>query len=158
MTRECNRIAEALASAINGEAWYGDSVREILDKITAKQAQARPVANAHSIWELVVHIEAWVILAEGALRGTPIPAWSTMPKEMDWPLVGVTNDQTWKRATESFFSSHLRLVEGIKNLGDERLETTVPGRPYDFYHLFHGIIQHAVYHVGQIALLRKALG
>ena len=43
MNTECNRIAYALASAINGEAWYGDSLREILDKVTAKHAQARPL-------------------------------------------------------------------------------------------------------------------
>ena len=158
MNTECNRIAYALASAINGEAWYGDSVREILDKITAGQAQARPIANAHSIWELVVHVEAWVILAEGAVQGKPIPAWSTMPKEQDWPPVGDTSEVDWKEAVKSFFSTHLRLVEAIKKLGDDRLEATVPGRPYNFYHLFQGMIQHAVYHAGQIALLKKALG
>ena len=49
MKTECNRIAYALASAINGEAWYGDSVREILEKVTANQAKARPISNAHSI-------------------------------------------------------------------------------------------------------------
>jgi hypothetical protein len=158
MTTECNRIAYALASAINGEAWYGDSVREILGGVTVAQALARPIPNAHSIWELVVHVEAWVILADGAVQGKPIPAWSTMPKELDWPPVGDTSEQAWKQAVKSFFSSHLRLVEAIKTLSDDRLEATVPGRAYNFYHLFQGMIQHAVYHAGQIALLKKALG
>jgi hypothetical protein len=35
MNTECNRIAYALASAINGEAWYGDSLRKILGNVTA---------------------------------------------------------------------------------------------------------------------------
>jgi uncharacterized damage-inducible protein DinB len=156
MNSECNRIADALASAISGEAWYGDSLREILDKVSAKQAQARPLANAHSIWELVVHVTAWVVLTEGAVQGKPIPAWSTMPKEMDWPPVADTSEQAWKQAVQSFFASHLRLVEAIKTLSDDRLEATVPGRTYNFYHLFQGMIQHAVYHGGQIALLKKA--
>jgi uncharacterized damage-inducible protein DinB len=155
MNTECNRIASALASAINGDAWYGDSLRKILDKITAREAKARPIANVHTIWELVVHVDAWVKFCLGAVQGTPIPAWSTMPKELDWPPVGETSEKAWQEAVSSFFSSHLKLVEALKTLSDDRLETTVPGRSYNFYHLFQGMIQHAVYHGGQIALLKK---
>jgi len=156
MNTECNRIAYTLASAIDGNAWYGDPLRKILDNITAAQAQARPIANAHSIWELVVHVEAWVKFCLGAVQGTPIPAWSTMPKEQDWPTVSQTSEQAWQDAVSAFFSTHLKLVEALKTLSDDRLETTVPGRPYNFYHLFQGMIQHAIYHGGQIALLKKA--
>ena len=49
MNTECNHIADQLASTISGEAWYGDSLREILNGVTAAQAQARPLANVHSI-------------------------------------------------------------------------------------------------------------
>src|SRR5215469_3550582 len=83
MNTECNRIAYQLASTIKGEAWYGDSLREILDGVTASQAQAHPIAKAHSIWELVIHVEAWVNLSWGAMHGTPIPPWPAMPKELD---------------------------------------------------------------------------
>jgi DinB family protein len=157
MNTECRRIAYEMASAINGEAWYGDSVRQILDGITAKQAEAHPIPNAHSIWELVVHAEAWVKLAEAAVHGVPIPAWATMPKEMDWPPVTGTGEQAWKLAVSSYFSSHVKMVEAIKTFSDERLEAAVPGRTYSFYHLFQGMTQHAIYHAGQIALLKKAL-
>lgn len=155
MNTECTRIANAIAAAISGDAWYGDSLRKILDNVTVKQAQARPIPNAHTIWELVVHVEAWVKFCLGAVQGTPIPAWSTMPKEQDWPPVNGADDQAWKNAVSSFFATHLALVEAIKAFSDDRLESTVPGRPYNFYHLFQGMIQHAVYHGGQIALLKK---
>src|SRR6476661_4155222 len=155
MNRECNRIANQLASTINGEAWYGDSLREILHGVTAEQAKGHPIPNAHSIWELVLHIEAWSKLAVGAVRGTPITPWPAMPKELDWPPVAATNDQAWKDTLESFFASSLEFVEVIKGFGDERLEATVPGRTYNFYRLFQSMTQHAVYHAGQIALLKK---
>ena len=155
MNTECNRIAYQLASTINGEAWYGDSLREILEKVTAKQSQARPIANAHSIWELVYHVEAWVKFAFGAIHGMPIPPWPAMPKELDFPPVTDTTDGTWKQSVESFFANHLKLVEAIKTFGDQRLEETVPGRTYNFYRLFQSASLHAVYHAGQIALLKK---
>src|ERR1700743_713277 len=156
MNTECTRIANAVAAAIGGEAWYGDSLRKILDNVTVKQAQARPIANAHTIWELVIHGKGWVSFSLVAIQAKPIPAWSTMPKEQDWPLVGNTAEQDWQRAVNSFFSTHQALVEAIKAFSDDRLESTVPGRAYNFYHLFQGMIQHAVYHGGQVALLKKA--
>ena len=155
MSTECNRIAYQLASTIDGEAWYGDSLRQILEGVTAKQAQARPMPNAHSIWELLCHVDAWVKFALGAINGVPIPAWPAMPVELDWPPVTDTSEAAWKQAVNSFFSDHLQLVEKIKAFPDERLEATVPGRTYNFYRLFQSTTQHAVYHSGQIALLKK---
>lgn len=157
MNTECTRIASALASAINGEAWYGDSLREILNGVTSKQALARPIPDAHSIWELVLHVEAWIKFFDGAIAGKPIPVWATMPKELDWPPVTATTEEAWQQAVNSFFSHHQKVVQEIKGFDDTRLEETVPGRTYNFYHLFGSAIQHAVYHGGQIALLKKAL-
>jgi hypothetical protein len=75
--------------------------------------------------------------------------------ELDWPLVTYAGESAWKHARESFFVHHLKLVERIKGFTDERLEAIVPGRSYNFYRLFQSTIQHAVYHAGQIALLKK---
>ena len=155
MSTECNRIAHQLASTINGDAWYGDSLQEMLNDVTAKQAQARATPRAHSIWELLCHVDAWVNFTLGAVQGVPIPAWPGMPVERDWPAVTDTSERAWKHAVDSFFSSHLRLVETIKTFTDERLEATVPGRTYNFYRLFLGVTQHAIYHAGQMALLKK---
>lgn len=157
MTTECNHIAYELTSAINGEAWYGNSLREILKNVTAEHAQRHPVPNVHSIWELLCHVEAWTKFALGAIAGTPIPPWPAMPVELDWPTVTDTSESGWKLAMESFFEHHLKLVKAIEGFGDERLEATVPGRTYNFYRLFQSAIQHAIYHAGQIALLRKML-
>ena len=157
MNAECTRIAEQLASTLNGEAWYGDSLREILEGVTAAQALSRPIPSAHSIWELVLHVEAWCKLADGAMQGVAIPVWATMPKELDWPPVAANGQQAWQQAVDSFFATHLRLVEAIRSFADEQLGSTVPGRTYDFYRLFQSMTQHAVYHGGQIALLKKAL-
>jgi hypothetical protein len=91
------------------------------------------------------------------VQGTPIPPWPAMPKELDWPPVSGTSEEAWKDAVRSFFASHLKIVETIKTFGDDRLESTVPGRTYNFYRLFQSTTQHAVYHSGQIALLKKVV-
>ncbi len=155
MITECSRIADQLASNLEGEAWYGSSLREILDKLTAKQAHAHPIADAHSIWEIVHHLDAWVKFALGAIHGVPIPKWPGMPKEQDWPPVATNTEDAWRQAVSSLFSNYRKLVQEIKASDDERLDATVPGRTYNFYHLFQSMMQHAVYHSGQISLLKK---
>lgn len=155
MNPECQRIADQLASNIEGEAWYGSSLRELIEKVSATQAQARPIANIHSIWEIVHHLDAWVQFALGAVRGKQIPAWPGMPKEQDWPPLAASSEAAWQQAVNSLLSNYRKLVEDIKTSSDERLSAKVPGRTYNFYHLFQSMMQHAVYHSGQIALVKK---
>jgi hypothetical protein len=59
MMKETERIRDQLHRAFAGDAWHGPSVLEILENVTASQAATRPIAGAHSIWELVLHIKAW---------------------------------------------------------------------------------------------------
>jgi hypothetical protein len=155
MNTECNRIAEQLSAVINGEAWYGDPVRKILTGVSAEQSQAHPLPKAHSIWELVYHVDAWVKFTLGSIQGVPIPAWPAMPKEQDYPPVTDASEKAWQDALNSFFTSHEKFIEGIKLFGDERLQFTVPGRTYNFSRLFDGMAQHAIYHGAQMAILKK---
>ena len=53
------RIADQLRRAFYGSAWHGPAVLELVKDVDAKAAAARPIADAHSIWELLLHIEAW---------------------------------------------------------------------------------------------------
>lgn len=154
---ECKRSALQLASTIDGEAWYGDSLREILGDVTAEQARAHPVPNAHSIWEIVLHLDAWIQLFAGAVQGIAIPRWPGMTKEQDWPNVAEANDEEWQASVRSLLANHRQFAERMEHFGDERLESTVPGRTYNFSRLFQSASLHAAYHGGQIALLKKML-
>jgi hypothetical protein len=49
------------------------------------------------------------------------------------------------------------ITELEKREDDEFLEEIVPGREYDYYTMLHGILQHDLYHAGQISILKKAL-
>jgi hypothetical protein len=157
MDTECKHIAEQLSSTLNGEAWYGDSVRKILEGVTSARALSHPIPSAHSIWDLVHHVDAWCKFAYGAVNGIAIPGWPDMPQEQDFPPVIDKGDEAWQQSLQSLFTNHMKLVEAIRGFGDARLEDMVPGRPYKFYRLFQSTTQHAVYHAGQIALLKKAL-
>jgi hypothetical protein len=155
MNTECKRIAAQLVCTIDGEAWYGPSLREILEGVTAEQGRVHPIANAHSIGEIVAHVDGWVTFYLGAVEGTPIPPWPGMPTNMDWPPLNDDSDEAWRRSVRGFFDKHQELVHRIQNFGDDRLASVVPGRAYDFGQLFQTASLHAAYHGGQIVLLKK---
>jgi uncharacterized damage-inducible protein DinB len=155
MSTECTRIADQLRRAFEGKAWHGSSLQELLTGVTAEQAAIRPIAAGHSVWELVSHIEVWTQTALAATKGVPMP--SLLAADQDWPLAGDTSSKAWEAAVSRMFATRDALSRAIGQFGDERLTETVPGRRYDFYYLFHGVVQHSLYHGGQIALLKKAI-
>ncbi len=55
---ETARLADQIRRAFDGGAWHGDALLELLADVDGKKATAHPIKNAHSIWELVLHIAA----------------------------------------------------------------------------------------------------
>jgi hypothetical protein len=153
MNTECLRIADQLRRAFEGKAWHGSALQELLSGVSAMQASAHPVPGAHSIWELVLHIEVWMRAAWGSIQGRPMAKIVGTPE--DWPAVTEANTTAWNSATKGLFEAKDLLAVAIEQFADRRLTEIVPGRTYDFYHLFHGITQHSLYHAGQIAMLKK---
>lgn len=54
-----------------------------------------------------------------------------------------------------------RWAQAVAAFPDSHLLEPVPGKKekhYDYFYLFSGIVQHELYHAGQIALLKKAQG
>lgn len=156
-TTEVQRLNDQLKRAYEGEAWHGPSLRDILADVTAEEAAARPLPNAHSIWELVLHVAAWEKAAWDVLEGRPIH----VPPEKNFPAIVDTSEAAWRAALAALDAGHHALRAAIARLTDDDLGTLVgnmdTGRRYSLYVLLHGIVQHDLYHAGQIVLLKKAL-
>jgi uncharacterized damage-inducible protein DinB len=154
MMTESLQIADELRRAFYGDAWHGDSLMEILRDVTAAQAAARPIKSAHSIWELVLHISAW----DGAARRRMTGAVVALTGEANFPPVKDSSEASWKRTIEQGRHMHDDLVNEVSKFPDARLAEQVPGKEgahYNFAYMLHGLAQHAAYHAGQIALLKK---
>lgn len=149
---EAALIADQLRRAFYGEAWHGPALIELLADVDACTAAARPLPNAHSIWELVLHIAAWDNAAMVRLDGKKCqPAGSE-----NFPPVSKVTQAAWRKAVAAAKRTHDRLVNVVAGLPDSRLRDRVPGKRYDFSHMLNGIAQHELYHAGQIAILKKA--
>lgn len=150
--REIERIVDQLNRAFAGEAWHGPAVMEILAGVTAEQARARQFAGGHSIWELTLHIEAWLRACCSRLQGNR----AQLNDIEDWPAVAGSDEQAWKQARESVKQAHDELASAVLLLDESRLEQPIIKGMSSVYVTLHGVIQHSLYHAGQIAILKKA--
>ena len=150
---EVERIAEQLRKAFEGEAWHGSSVRELLSSTTRGQAAKRPIPGAHTIWEIVLHIGVWESVVRRRLLGELV---TELAPQQDWPPVRDVSETAWRRTLQDLDQGHVQLQQSITQLTDERLGEIVPGKDYTVYVMLHGVIQHNLYHAGQIALLKRA--
>jgi len=154
---ESERLADQIRRAFEGEAWHGDSLLELLKGVNAATAAAKPIKNAHSIWELILHIAAWDDIVRQRTGGKAV-----MPTdEQNFPPVKDTSEAAWNKALEETKRAHNELVKAVAAFPDSRLQEQVPGKTqnyYNFFYMFSGIVQHELYHAGQIALLKKGKG
>jgi len=152
---ETVRLADQIRRAFDGDAWHGDSVVEILQGVNARMAAAHPIKNAHSIWELLLHIAAWDGAVLTRIDGKAVQ----LTGDDNFPPVKDTSEAAWGKAIEHVKHTHTELVKAVAAFPDSRLQEQVPGKTqsyYNFFYLFSGIVQHELYHAGQIALLKKA--
>lgn len=149
---EVGRIVDQLDRAVAGGAWHGPAAVEILEGVTAAQATARPFNDAHSIWELALHIAAWVRAGRRRLEGDR----AQLADAEDWPAVTDTSDQAWADARDAIKQAHAELRSAISLLDDSRLEQPIIEGMDSVYVTLHGVIQHTLYHAGQISILKKA--
>jgi len=154
MTAEVNRLEEQLRRALEGEAWHGPSLLELLAGVSAAQAASHPIAGAHSIWELVLHLSTDYDLVLRRLAGdgrqlTPAESWPAGPE---------ATEENWQQTLQELKLLNEKLRQAVRDFPDERLDDLlVPESPYTAHTQFIGVTQHNSYHAGQIALLKRAL-
>jgi uncharacterized damage-inducible protein DinB len=113
-----------------------------------EDAAAKPLATAHSIGEIVLHIDTWLDVVTRRVTGESVPKVS---KEDDWPTL-----RSWRSALDQLAERQARLLDVVGGMNDSQLdEPSTDGRSR--YELIHGSAQHVLYHAGQIVLLGKAI-
>jgi len=151
---ELERIMDQSERAFEGDAWHGPSLMAILKDVSASQAASRVIGGAHSIWELVYHIGAWERAGIRRLGGDP----ANLTDVEDWPAVSDTTEIAWQQTKVVLRAGHHEFRTAISKLDESRLDQPIVAGLSTVYVTLHGIIQHMLYHAGQIAILKKALG
>ena len=156
VARLANQIRRACNGHLNGQPWSGPSASDVLLGVNTEMAKAHPIPGAHSIWELVRHMTVWAEVACRRIAGEIVEPTS----DEDYPPP--TGDQhalDWEEDRMMFHIAHDDLANAVEALDDDALNTRLVSREnHTIYITAHGVAQHVLYHTGQIALLKRALG
>lgn len=154
MLDELTRLEEQLRLVLEGGAWSGPSILEVIAGVSAEEAASHPIPSAHSIWELVLHITTDYSLVLRRLAGDGRP----LAPEEGWPPCPPPTPGNWRHSVETLTRLNHQLRAAVRVFPVDRLdEPLVPEVPYTAYTQFIGVTQHNLYHAGQMSLLRQAL-
>lgn len=152
-------LRQDLRQVYDGDPWHGSSITAVLKGIEAHAAGRRPIPDAHTIWELVLHMAVWTREVASRVRGAD----AKNPPE-DWPLArSGGGEEAWKLAKEDLASAQRELEQAVDSLqadelvrwiGDQRDPALGTGLTVGT--VIRGLLQHHTYHQGQIALLKRA--
>lgn len=151
---ELTRLADTIHRAYAGDAWHGPSVSEVMEGIDAVEASSKH-GDAHTIWELTLHITSWLDIVRRRLEGEKLDD-TNLTITDDWPPAPKeVTEARWSETKAAVGMAAERLERVVAAFPETRLDEQVPGKDYSYSVMLHGAAQHALYHAGQIALLKK---
>lgn len=148
-------LARLLREAFAGDPWHGDAFHDLVVDVPAHLSAAKPIPGARSIWETVLHCDAWLRILRLRLLGAPD---ESAPPATDWPAVGDTGEGAWRAALENLAEAEKRLREAILVQSPARFDPA--SREYDarLHVQLLGGLAHLAHHGGQVTMLRRAMG
>jgi uncharacterized damage-inducible protein DinB len=147
---QTQQIADSYRAVTIKGAWYGPSLAELLAQISPELATKPPAPGAHTISALLQHLLLWNERIRNTSESNPLPRWEP---EKEWAEPSIP----WKELVARWNQSRDQLEAQIRNFPLADLAKQVPGRTYHYETLLPGIIQHTIYHSGQIAMALSML-
>ena len=132
-------------------AWHGPDLKAACGDVTAGVAFLRPAAGRHNIAEVALH-HAWFVRSVAAqLSGLP-PEPFVLAGE-DWFTLADESTLPWAKVQSALASEHARLSRVVDDIEAGTLESPLPAD--ERVNVVLGITSHAIYHAGQIQLIKR---
>lgn len=139
----------------DGDPWYGKSVKGALENIDHLTAVKR-INNQHNIAELLHHMIQWKKFSFEKVAGDENFN-IQLNSDQDWKIINKLSAEEWKHLVEGYFEITDAFVNALKSIKKDWLDQIVPHRKYNYTDLLSGIIEHDIYHLGQIVIISKTL-
>jgi uncharacterized damage-inducible protein DinB len=152
------QLKQELEKVLWGDPWYGKPVCEIIEQVSFEAAFEQPPGAVHCIAGIVLHMLSWTEEVIDRMNGLT----SQLPSSGDWPDPGTPGEQKWQNYVDDLKLVNVNLLGIIQNFPEE--DWTEPykearsqelGTGVSFEELVKGLIQHHIYHAGQIAMLNR---
>jgi uncharacterized damage-inducible protein DinB len=157
MNNKTQKLIGNLNESFSGKPWLGNSLLENLNAIDYKLVNQTMGNSGNSIAILVQHIINWRIFVVEKLEGNELFE-IELNSEKDWTKISVENEAEWNELLEKLASSQSQIIKILSDkTNDNFLDDITLGEKYSLEYLIEGIIQHDIYHSGQIGILNSQL-
>ena len=156
MKHELKYFINQFQSVYIGPNWIGDSIHSVLDDLPAHIAFQKPPGKRHSIAEILKHMMVWKYLLVNRLSGDNIYD-VDQEESFNTSIYGEATVETFKKILSDIDDCQRELISLLDKAKPELLHVQVAGRNYNMEYLVNGILQHDIYHLGQLAFLKKQL-
>lgn len=153
MNKEIQSIIRNLQNVLSGEPWYGKSVFKILEEVDPAIVYKKPNKNSHSLIELLYHSLTWAEFTLKSLEKAEEKDITAIEK-MNWREINLS-DHSWEKGLAEFKQVHEMIIQLLNEKEDAFLSEMVDHRKFNFRFLLNGLIQHDIYHLGQIAYIKN---
>ena len=145
------QLARILQEGYGNGAWHGPDLRSALADVTPDLAFWRPGAARHNIAEIAVHHAYSARSVRERLSGRSAEPF--VLEGDDWFEISNESTLSWSRILDLVAIQQEKLGRTIADLGAGRARPSDSDvKPFD---LVLGITCHAVYHAGQIQLIKR---
>jgi uncharacterized damage-inducible protein DinB len=155
MQKEIDLLIEQLKDSYEGDPWFGRNARLLLGEVDAAMA-IQKLNGQHSILELVWHMITWREFVIHFLKPAPDHSLSYF-EALDWRDLDHNDAALWQQGLEGLEETQAELLTVLAEQDDAILEHRVRERNYNYRKLINGVIQHDIYHLGQIAHITKQI-
>lgn len=147
-------LARLLDEGYGPGAWHGADLRAALADVAPGTAFWRPAPDRHSVAEVALH-HAWTVRSVIArLSGRPL---GPFPLEgEDWFLLTEDGSLSWADVLTIVDEHQRQLVGVVAEIGTGSI--TSPFSAGERFDLVLGATCHAIYHAGQVQLLKVLRG
>ena len=147
------KLSRELQNVLSGDPWYGNNVYSIIEQVTFEAAFEKPAGAAHTIAGIVLHMLSWTEEVLDRLNGMT----AGVPSSGDWPDTGAPEEEKWQNYVNDLKLVNVNLQRVISEFPGEMWNEPYLGSSVTYEELVNGLIQHHVYHSGQIALLNRII-
>ena len=147
-------LARTLEEGYGPGAWHGPDLKAAIEDVDPNLAFWRPAVERHNIAEIALHHAYHLHHVQSRLTGQPASPFLVAGD--DWFALPSAADLTWAQIQALVEANHTRVVETVRAIGEGKVTSPLKGE--EQFDLVLGITSHAVYHAGQIQLLKKLAG
>jgi hypothetical protein len=150
-TAETRFLTRVLDEGYGPGAWHGPDLKAALADVSSELAFWRPSPGRHNIAEIALHHAYCARSARGQLSGS-----SSEPFVLegeDWFELSSPTRLTWQQIQSSVETEQSKLAAVLADIADKRVMSKLSEA--ERFNLVLGITCHAVYHAGQVQLLKR---